>query len=120
MRALFLVLLLTIGVAACDHETVTTETAIVSDCDLDGPRVSPGYASLHAGDTLRLKADFLACGQVEPTYPEFHWSSNDSSIAMVDSISGLVRARKNGLTTITATLVSNVYSKASVAINVVP
>jgi hypothetical protein len=52
-------------------------------------------------DTLRVTVRDAPCsGPV--VYPEFRWTSSDTNVAAVDSLAGLVRARKRGVTTIIA------------------
>ena len=66
--------------------------------------VSPASATLHPGDTLRVRASNSPC-QTGPA-PSFRWRSSDTVTAVVDSLTGLVRARSPGQATVVATLLS--------------
>jgi uncharacterized protein YjdB len=70
-------------------------------CITIGPSVRPNSTTLHPGDTLRLSVSLPSCA-AGPTNPTFRWSSSDSTVALVDSLSGLIRARALGTVTIIA------------------
>jgi hypothetical protein len=72
--------------AACRDGLPAVQTE--PDCLLIGPTVSPASATLHPGDTLRVR-------------------SSDTLIAVVDSLTGLVRARSLGQASIIATALSD-------------
>jgi Big-like domain-containing protein len=99
--------------AACrDARTVQTEP----DCVLIGPTVSPPSATLHPGDTLRVRASYSPCPSGPA--PSFRWRSTDTLIAMVDSVTGLVRARSLGQASIIATAVSEPALRGAMALDV--
>ena len=101
MRSLLFVAAL-VAVGACgataSDAVSPTDSAV---CITIGPSVRPNFATLHPGDTLRASASLPSCtaGAITPT---FRWASSDSSVALVDSLSGLIRARALGTVTISA------------------
>ena len=100
--SLFVAALFAVGAcAATASDAVTPSDSAV--CIMIGPSVRPNFATLHPGDTLRASASLPSCtaGAITPT---FRWSSSDSSVALVDSLSGLIRARSLGTATIIAAL----------------
>jgi Bacterial Ig-like domain (group 2) len=79
--------------------------------------VSPGTATLHIGDTLRLSASAsVGCSSMQT---KWLWSSSNSAFAIVDS-SGLVNAVSPGPVTIIASAVVDPNVKGAAAITVVP
>ena len=97
---LFVAALVAVGAcgATASDAVSPTDSAV---CITIGPSVRPNFATLHPGDTLRASASLPSCtaGAITPT---FRWSSSDSSVALVDSLSGLIRARALGTVTISA------------------
>jgi uncharacterized protein YjdB len=95
MKSLLFVATL-VAVAACSATAsdAVTPTDFVS-CT---PTVRPSSATLHPGDTLRVTVTVSSCSLPAT----FRWSSSDSSVAFVDSLSGLIRARSLGTATIIA------------------
>ena len=91
-----------VAVDACGATASEAAAPIDSpSCTLRGPTVRPNSATVHAGDTLRVSASLDWCALNAPT-TTFRWSSSDSSVAVVDSLSGLIRARALGTVTIVA------------------
>jgi hypothetical protein len=89
--------------AACRDGLPAVQTE--PDCLLIGPTVSPASATLHPGDTLRVRASYSLCPAAPA--PSFRWRSSDTLIAVVDSLTGLVRARSLGQASIIATALSD-------------
>jgi len=89
----------------------STQRDTVSAC-VHSVVVNPGYATLHVGDTLRLRAD--AC-----SVTTWQWASSRDTIAAVDS-AGLVRALRSGTVTIIASAVVDPNVKGAAAITVAP
>jgi uncharacterized protein YjdB len=81
------------------------------------PAVSPATATLHPGDTLRLR---ISGGARCATTTQWRWRSSDTAIAVVDSLEGLTRARTQGTATIIAEAVVDRNVKGAAAIVVVP
>ena len=65
--------------------------------------VSPAADTIALGDTVRLAAEALDANGHPVERAEFHWSSSDVRVAVVDG-SGLVTGKGEGSATITATL----------------
>src|SRR4029078_8293413 len=101
MRSLLFVAAL-VAVGACgataSDAVSPTDYAV---CITIGPSVRPNFPTLHPGDTLRASASLPSCtaGAITPT---FRWASSDSSVALVDSVGGLIRARSLGTATMRA------------------
>ena len=74
---------------------------------------------LHSGDTVRATASLPPCPG-RPAVVDFHWRSSDTLIATVDSIGGLVRARRPGAATIIASAVLDPSVKGAMALSVAP
>ena len=64
-------------------------------------KVTPPMATVPVGDTLRLSAEARDANGHPVAGAEFSWSSGDPAVAVVDD-GGLVRARAEGMTTVTA------------------
>jgi len=86
------------------------------DCVLVGPTATPPSATLHPGDTLRVRASYTPCPAGSPA--SFRWRSSDTVIAVVDSVTGLVRARSVGQATIVAAVVAEPSLVAAMALQV--
>jgi hypothetical protein len=105
------------------ERTASTAPITLPDCEVNGPRVSPGAAQLHVGDTVRLTADLGPPCPWLPIVPlVFTWTASDTSIATVDGspASALVHARKPGNVSIIATLDAAPNVRGAAAIQVVP
>jgi uncharacterized protein YjdB len=106
MKALlYVVALVMIGACAATATDAVTPTDSVV-CITIGATVRPNSATLHPGDTLRVSASLPSCGLGAPT-ATFRWASSDSSVAVVDSPSGLIRARSLGTATIIAAVTAD-------------
>jgi uncharacterized protein YjdB len=107
-----------VGLAACGPSD--SPLGIVppqQSCVLVGPRVSPGSATLHPGDTLRASAAPAACTS---TNVHFRWISSDTTIASVTADAGLIRALKPGTVTVSAIVVEDPSQKGAIVILVNP
>lgn len=95
MSAMFTVLTL----AGCGHET--GRLILPNEVKIDPP-----FATLDLiGDTVRLEATvYYSDGSIVDTEPPFGvvWSSTPDSVAVVDSVTGLVRAVGPGIAAIEA------------------
>jgi hypothetical protein len=110
---------LVVLVAACSAEgTKTVQT--LPDCTLQTITVSPPYATLHPGDTVRANASHSVCPQDNGPALTYRWRSSDTSVAVVDSVAGLVRARKTGTASLVATAAAAPSVQGAMALNVVP
>ena len=117
MRASSLLIGFAIFVGACSAESKSN--ALAPNCITVGPHVSPPTATLRIGDTLRGAASLPPC-QLNGLIPTWRWRSSDTSVAVVDSIAGLVQARALGSATIIATLQQLPSSVGAMALRVVP
>lgn len=107
-----------LGATSCGSDQapkIATHLDTMSVC-VGGPTVNPSTATLHLGDTLRLRAS-LGC--LPPTATGVRWTSSNDSIAVVDS-AGLVRAMSRGAVTIILSAVVDPNIKGAAAITVVP
>jgi uncharacterized protein YjdB len=89
------------------------------DCTVQGPHVAPPSATLHAGDTVRATANESPCLYENDLAPTFRWRSSNTSVAIVDSIAGLVRALDTGRTSIIAIETANPAVQGAMALTVV-
>jgi hypothetical protein len=79
--------------------------------------VNPATATLHAGDTLRLK---ITGGSNCNSISQWRWRTSDTLVATIDSIEGVVRAKSRGVTTAIAEALLDRNIKGAAAITVVP
>lgn len=100
--------------AACRDGLPAVQTD--PDCLLIGPTVSPASATLHPGDTLRVRASYSPCPAAAA--PSFRWRSSDTLIAVVDSLTGLVKARSLGQASIIAMALSDRSLMGAMALQV--
>jgi uncharacterized protein YjdB len=105
-------------VVACSKASTTTNAPTI-DCIVATVSVSPPSATLHLGDTLRAVAKDTPC-PAGPSTATFRWRSSDTTIANVDSIAGLVRARSIGHATIIGTESGSQGVQVAMALEVVP
>jgi hypothetical protein len=113
-------LLLAICVAACN----STPSNILGDgvdrscAAVGGVQVTPPSASLHLGDTLRVTVRVGTCAGTSST--DVRWLSSDTTVALVDSLAGLVQARHAGTATIVASAVVDPHIQGALALQVTP
>jgi len=117
MRVRSVVALAGLVVVACSKASTPTNTPAI-DCS-GTVSVSPSSATLHLGDTLRAVAKDTPC-PAGPSTATFRWRSSDTTIANVDSIAGLVRARSIGHATIIGTETGSQGVQVAMALEVVP
>jgi uncharacterized protein YjdB len=119
MRILVVLALGAATVTACRtrEPTAADSAALGAVCAARGMFVSPTSATLHPGDTLRASAQMSDCGGPVSPLPS-RWLSADTTVATVDSISGLIRARSLGTTTIIAAALADRNVKASLLLAV--
>jgi hypothetical protein len=119
MRVL-LVWCVVVAVAGCDRPGIDRIAAPPDgDCTLWRIRVSPASATLHPGDSLSAMATVNQCQGV-PSSTAVRWRSTDTATAIVDALTGLVRARASGPVTIVATVVDDTTITGAMALTVVP
>jgi hypothetical protein len=103
----------------CSGRAVNVTGMQAVDCILLSVTVSPPSVTMHPGDTLRAAAHPPPpCGSMV-TYT-FRWLSSDTTVASVDSVSGLVLARHQGTTTIVVDVADNRSVQGAMAVQVVP
>jgi uncharacterized protein YjdB len=84
---------------------------------ISGPTVTPSPVTLHPGDTLRLHADTIQCGFAGAVH--YRWRSSDTTVGTVDSASGLIHARGQGVATIVARMLEDSVVKGAAVLQVV-
>lgn len=106
------------ALVACGDKVVgaTPTTTTPVDCNLSGVTVTPAQVTLKVGDTVRLKASGGTCGQPPLT---FFWKTS-STLASIESASGLLTALKPGAVTAIATAVQNPAIQGAAAVTITP
>ena len=118
MRVLLAAIGVGLFICACSAEGMKS-VQTTPDCTLPTPTVSPPSLTLHVGDSQRASASFRPC-PADAGMATFRWQSSNTSVAVVDSIAGLVRAVDTGRTTIVATAIDNRALRGAMALTVVP
>ena len=118
MRVLLVAIGLGLVIGACSGEA-TKSVQTTPDCALPSPTVSPPSATLHVGDSLRASASFRPC-PADAGAATFQWRSSNTSVAIVDSVAGLVRAIDTGSTSIIASATENRALIGAMALKVAP
>lgn len=95
----------------------TTTTSVPYGC-LTSITVSPPTVSVLVGDVYTLAVNGSGCGK--QSAPTFRWSSSNSALASVDSISGSVHALVVGDVTIIAAATDDPNVKGAALVRVVP
>lgn len=104
--------------SACAEEATQLTEPPPRRCP-EGISATPASASLHIGDTLRLRAVvFWSCRSLSDA--SVYWRSQNPQVAAIDSLSGLVRARALGSSTMIARANADPNFAAGVQVNVVP
>jgi len=111
--------LLVVALAACDQTVADTESPTDVACLTWGVRVSPASATLHAGDSVQASAVINQC-LGNPSSTAVRWRSSDTVTAVVDAVTGLVRARAPGPVTVIASVVADTTIRGAMALSVVP
>jgi hypothetical protein len=120
MRVYAALLVAVVAVAtACDPEGNAAPfiAGATSGC-LIPFRVNPGTATRHPGDTLQVQAVSVCDINFDPT--QVRWSTSDTIVARVDSLTGLVLARANGIVTVKAVEVADRTVSGAMVLSVVP
>lgn len=86
---------------ACNDATGPSERTGAGDRDQGGMSIVPGFASLHPGQTVALKATLIDDGGDRMEGLSFTWTSSNDAVATV-AASGEVWARNPGYAVITA------------------
>jgi uncharacterized protein YjdB len=93
----------TATITAASEGKTAAATLAVQLVPVSSVLVTPATANLRTGDTLRLAAATRDSAGAALTGRALRWSSSAPAVAVVDSLSGLVRAAGAGSATITAT-----------------
>ena len=120
MRVLAALLVAVIGVAAaCSPEDSATPflAGATSGC-LSPFRVNPAAATRHPGDTLQVQAIGVCDINFDPT--QIRWSTSDTTVATVDSLTGLVLALARGTVTVKAVEVAARSVSGAMVLSIVP
>ena len=113
MKILFAAL---IGVACANSVAIPDDSSSQLSACLGETRVSPASAILHSGDTLQARANVPSCSAIYS--PTFRWRSSDTTVAVVDSLTGLILARSAGLTSIIASRLRDPTQAGSLTLKV--
>jgi len=115
IKPLCSIALVVILVAGC-RDTSAPQTESSVDCTLQLLSVSPPSATVHPGDTLRANV------QMNPCLPQttFLWRTSDTSVATVDSVAGLVRAKAIGRASILVIATASQQIIGAMALTVAP
>ena len=107
------------GDAAVMVAIPVTVTPNAGPCLLVGPGIRPATVELSPGDTARLRP--VPGGCAEPGDTLFAWSSVDTLVAVVDA-TGLVTARRAGITAIRGSLrrAPNLVAASTVTVRSAP
>ena len=106
------------ALAGCSHGPTASkpDTVQLAGC-VSVIGVSPPSARLFVGDTIRFASVGQPCSP--PDFgPWFGWRSSDSTVASVDPLLGLVKARAAGTVTITLFWISDPTIKGAAAVGV--
>jgi uncharacterized protein YjdB len=106
-------------IVGCSTSSAPKSAGTTTDCTLQSITVSPPSATLHVGDTLRGIAQTPSC-RSNQMVETFWWRTSDTSVAAVDSVAGLLRAKHTGTATVIATATSNPAILGAMALVVVP
>jgi hypothetical protein len=81
--------------------TISAVTATGCGCDADlATRVSPAQVIIQVGEAFTPTLRFFGCGNTEPLNDVIRWSTPDTLIITVDSISGRTVGRARGEATV--------------------
>ena len=119
MRIRFLFFVIAVLAAGCRATEASSADTGTIRAFPERPLVTPGQATLHVGDTLRLTVRYPPL-LFPPVHPPGWWSSSIPTFATVDSVTGLVTARATGATTIVATLRMDANVKGAMLLQVAP
>ena len=118
MRVLIACALVVI-LTACDRTVAGTERPTDVGCLTWSMRVTPASATLHPGDAVQASAVVNQCLSI-PSSTTVRWRSSDTVTAVVDAVTGLVRARAPGPVTVIASVVADTTIRGAMALSVVP
>lgn len=119
MRVSYTAVGLALLLGACSGDGKNTQTTL-PECIMVGPQVAPPTATLHPGDTLRARGSVTPCQQETLSDVTFRWRASDTSVATVDSVTGLVTARSAGKATIVGSLTADRQIQGAMALTVAP
>ncbi len=102
---------------ACHSDQTAPEVHSIGEGCTGAVVVKPSSVTLHVAASYELLASAIP-GCFPPSV--FRWNAADTLIATVDSVSGMVVARKPGQTTIIASALPDRIVKAASAVTVVP
>jgi hypothetical protein len=91
------------GVASLIATGCGTPSELPDRCTAQVAAITPDAPILAVGDSLALVAGYVGALECRPGVPatELHWASSDTITATVDSLAGIVAARRVGQTFIT-------------------
>ena len=107
-------------VIACGVQQTVAPPDSPPNFGVSGISVSPQSATLHVGDTLRLRGIATYGTAQTPRDTTIMWVSSRPAVARIDSLSGLVTASAPGTATMTATLRVDNNFKAGAQVTVIP
>lgn len=105
---------------ACSDPNTPAPIDVLPRRGVTGISISPPTAALSVGDTLRIRAVVTLGNSPAQRDTTITWASSRPGVALVDSLSGLVRAFAPGVTTVTATLRADVNFRAATQLSVIP
>lgn len=121
LRPLILSALALAAIVACSRHDMPTETILPDQCFIVLATITPLPPPLAVGDTVRLHATFNAgppCIPANATQADLRWVTGDTAVVALDSLTGLVRARKPGGAIITVRLSGQTAGLAAIEIHV--
>jgi hypothetical protein len=91
------------GLASLITAGCATPSELPDRCTAQVAAITPDSPILAVGDSLALVAGYVGAVDCRPGVPatELHWASSDTIVATVDSLAGIVAARRVGQAFIT-------------------
>jgi uncharacterized protein YjdB len=105
---------------ACSPNDRAITGALTSCSSLLTVTVSPATATLHPGDSLHVSVSADKCSAANPATAAYRWTSSDPTVSTVDSLAGMVHARRTGTVTIIATSSTNHSVQGAMEVHVAP
>jgi hypothetical protein len=91
------------GVASLITTACSTPSELPDRCTAQVAAITPDAPILAVGDSLALVAGYVGAVECRPGVPatELRWASSDTIVATVDSLAGILAARRVGQAFIT-------------------